>query len=320
MKIDEELSDLSDDSAEYQPSEKERSIKVKHRDTKGKGKGKAKAKVVVLKPKHIVPKPKDVVPKPKDVVPKVDDAAGKKKRRPPQSTGVVCEPPCNCCESKNITCYTQTGGYTACLNCAKMKLRCNELAVKKEEKQRPTKRSNVPKPKPLTSTSPEPSAPKRKRSAPTRPTKSSKAEGKKRKYQDDDAISDSSEEPRPQERTRKQEKRQRADVHHAMKADRDQAKMVDRDHAEMADRHTAQRADRREENSPFFENYEVYDDSKCKKHNHIYIHLKFHFSRWQITYSAFQGDGQRNLSAQPSHRVNPSWIPSGQRHNGSHAK
>jgi hypothetical protein len=106
--------DSDDDVGEELPS-------IRVMSNKNKGKAKAKAK-----------------PKSKEVVPKEEV---KRERKPPISTGEEREPPCRCCVQAKKTCYNQMMGKS-CLNCASLKLRCENPVVRAEKKT--TRNTNMP--------------------------------------------------------------------------------------------------------------------------------------------------------------------------------
>lgn len=122
----------SDVSSEYQPSIRAKpdlpSIKVKPVETKGKRKA-------------------------INAVPKVEDTSSKKPRKQPQSSGELRDQPCKRCKKRKLTCYTQKGGNNACVNCARMKLRCEDVPDAKESKTKrtkavePEKKTRLAKPK-----------------------------------------------------------------------------------------------------------------------------------------------------------------------------
>jgi hypothetical protein len=58
-----------------------------------------------------------------------ETSARKRDRKAPQATGNVRDPPCDRCEKRQTTCYSQVVG-NACLGCAKMKLRCERSKEK----------------------------------------------------------------------------------------------------------------------------------------------------------------------------------------------
>jgi hypothetical protein len=99
----------------------------------------------------------------KDVKPKEEVTVTRRPRKPPQSTGVVRQPPCTRCVKRKTTCYKQRGG-NACVSCAKVKLRCDDFKgdVQQEEEVEKTKRADKTRKAPI---KPEPSGMQDKRRA-----------------------------------------------------------------------------------------------------------------------------------------------------------
>ena len=81
-----------------------------------------------IKVKHIGNKGKE-----KEEVPKREETGTKRKRKSPQATGNVNDKPCKRCVEKNLTCFSQYGG-NACLNCAKVKLKCEDGQYKRQRR------------------------------------------------------------------------------------------------------------------------------------------------------------------------------------------
>ena len=81
-----------------------------------------------IKVKHIGNKGKE-----KEEAPKREETGTKRKRKPPQATGDVNDKPCKRCVEKNLTCFSQSGG-NACLNCAKVKLKCEDGQYKRQRR------------------------------------------------------------------------------------------------------------------------------------------------------------------------------------------
>ena len=178
-------SELSNHS-EYLPA-----IKVKHEKKADKGKSKMT-----------------------DLVPKGDES-GPKKRKPPQSTGEIRDPPCGRCTMMKVECFTQMGGL-ACLMCAKRKLRCDDAKPKEEKKK------SEPKPKKSKPSAKAPKAkaivkpfPPKKAPAPSAPTRTTRTRIQKAKVYDlvlssSSAGSEDDHEPRQGSQKDKQKRAERS--------------------------------------------------------------------------------------------------------------
>lgn len=96
-------------------------------------------------------------------------------RRPPTSTGRLRDPPCQRCNKKQIKCLEQAQAR-ACMNCAKVKMKCVNLDStekgKVEKGPAPSKKKEKPAPKPKKPAARKTSAPKIVEAGPSRPATS----------------------------------------------------------------------------------------------------------------------------------------------------